>query len=52
MGSCGTHEVARARELIRDIVGEIEFREKPDGVFAPASINAETDYRVGAQERT
>ena len=46
------HEVEQARVLLQEIIGEIEVREEPGGVFAYTRLNAATGYKDGAQERT
>jgi len=45
-------EVATARGLVREIIGEIEVKETTDGVFAYTKLNATSGYKVGAQKRT
>ena len=45
-------EIVRARELVREIVGETEIKETTDGVFAYTKLNAASGYKDGAQKRT
>jgi hypothetical protein len=45
-------EVHSARELIREIIGEVVVREEPDGTYAYPAINTLSVYICGAQERT
>ena len=45
-------EVTTARGLIREIIGEIEVKETPDGVFAYTKLNSASGYKSGAQKRT
>ena len=45
-------EVTAARGLIREIIGEIEVKETPDGVFAYTKLNAASGYKAGAEKRT
>jgi hypothetical protein len=50
--SRATHEdVETARGLLREIIGEVSVKEKPDGICAYAKLNT-TGYKSGAQERT
>ena len=45
-------EVHSARDLIREIIGEVPVREEPDGTYAYPAINTQSEYISGAQERT
>lgn len=45
-------EVESARGILREIIGEVEIREEPDGVFAYTKLNAISVYKAGAQKRT
>jgi len=42
-------EVESAREILREIIGEVEIREETDGVFAYTKLNAISVYKAGAQ---
>ena len=44
-------EIETARGLLREIIGEVSIKQKPDGIFAYTMLSA-TGYKAGAQKRT
>lgn len=45
-------KIQAAREALAGIIGEVEIKEEPSGVFAYTRLNAVSGYKAGAQERT
>ena len=45
-------EIETARGLLREIIGEVEVREEPGGVFAYSKLNITAGDKGGAQKRT
>jgi len=45
-------EMATARKLVQEIIGETEIKETTDGVFAFARLNTTSGDKAGAQKRT